>query len=64
MDTPLTLSIEGAIATITLNRPDTGNAIDLTMAQALLHAAIRCDTDCGGALRRPYRRGQAVLRGW
>lgn len=42
---PVLLSIDGAIATLTLNRPAAGNAVDLPMAYALLQAAIRCDTD-------------------
>jgi 2-(1,2-epoxy-1,2-dihydrophenyl)acetyl-CoA isomerase len=37
--------IEEGVATITLDRPDVGNAIDLELARALLDAAIRCDTD-------------------
>lgn len=39
---PLLLSIEGAVATLTLNRPSAGNTINMAMAQALLEAAIRC----------------------
>jgi 2-(1,2-epoxy-1,2-dihydrophenyl)acetyl-CoA isomerase len=42
---PVLLSVEGAIATITLNRPEAGNTIDLPMARAMLQAAIRCDSD-------------------
>ena len=45
MDDVLDLSIEGAIATVTLNRPQAGNSLDLPLARALLQAAIRCDTD-------------------
>lgn len=37
--------IADGVATLTLNRPDVGNAIDLPLARALLAAAIRCDTD-------------------
>lgn len=37
--------IQDGIATITLNRPTAGNAIDLEMARALVTAAIRCETD-------------------
>lgn len=36
---------EGAVARITLNRPEIGNAIDLPMARALMEAAIACDED-------------------
>jgi 2-(1,2-epoxy-1,2-dihydrophenyl)acetyl-CoA isomerase len=42
---PVLLSIDGAIATLTLNRPAAGNAIDLPLVHALLPAVIRCDTD-------------------
>lgn len=45
MSAPLEVSIAGAIATLTLNRPAAGNTIDLPLAQALLDAAIRCDQD-------------------
>lgn len=44
-DTPLLVSVDGSIATLTLNRPAVGNAIDLPLAQALLKAAIRMDQD-------------------
>ncbi|MBX3595790.1 enoyl-CoA hydratase-related protein [Sphingomonas sp.] len=36
---------DGAVAVITLDRPDKGNAIDLAVAQALLDAAIACEAD-------------------
>ncbi len=39
------MDIRDGVARLTLNRPDTGNAIDLPMAQALLRAAIACDRD-------------------
>lgn len=42
---PVLMSVEAGIATLTLNRPDAGNTIDMAMAQALVQAAIRCDTD-------------------
>lgn len=42
---PLRVSIDGPVATLTLNRPAVGNAIDLPLAQALMRAAIRCDQD-------------------
>ena len=35
----------GSIATLTLNRPDMGNALDIPLARALLEAAITCDQD-------------------
>ncbi len=43
--TPVLLDREGAIARITLNRPDAGNAIDLAMAQALAAMADECAAD-------------------
>ncbi|MDE0852828.1 MAG: enoyl-CoA hydratase-related protein [Nevskia sp.] len=45
MTQPLLVSIEDGIATLTLNRPAVGNALDMPMARALLEAAIRCDQD-------------------
>ena len=36
---PVLLTRDGGIATITLNRPDQGNAIDMDMARALDAAA-------------------------
>src|SRR3546814_16296820 len=44
-DAPILLSIDSATATLTFNRPQARNAIDLPLARALLPAAIRCDTD-------------------
>lgn len=41
----LRFTVEGPIATLTLNRPAAGNTIDLPLAGALLQAAIRCDQD-------------------
>jgi 2-(1,2-epoxy-1,2-dihydrophenyl)acetyl-CoA isomerase len=35
----------GSIVTLTLNRSDAGNALDMPLARALLHAAIACDED-------------------
>jgi 2-(1,2-epoxy-1,2-dihydrophenyl)acetyl-CoA isomerase len=42
-DAPVLLSVDGAIATITLNRPAVGNTVNMEMARALLAAAIACD---------------------
>lgn len=39
------LEIDGALARITLNRPDAANALTLPMCQELLRVAIRCDED-------------------
>ncbi|MDX3900541.1 MAG: enoyl-CoA hydratase-related protein [Sphingobium sp.] len=43
--TEVTVSRDGAVATITFNRPDQFNAIDQPFAQALLAAAIEVDQD-------------------
>ena len=45
MSEPLLLERAGAVATITLNRPQVGNAIDVPMADALLAAALECEAD-------------------
>lgn len=44
-ETPLLVEIAEGIAWLTLNRPETGNAIDLPMARALVNASILCQTD-------------------
>lgn len=44
---PLRVGIADGIATLTLDRPALGNAIDLPMARALLDAATRCADDPG-----------------
>lgn len=43
--TPVLFARDGAIARITLDRPDAGNAIDLAMAQRLTDAAEACAAD-------------------
>ncbi|MEM7280376.1 MAG: enoyl-CoA hydratase-related protein [Pseudomonadota bacterium] len=40
----LLFSVENDIATITLNRPDNANSLNLTLAQELYRAAVTCDT--------------------
>ena len=42
---PVLVEVEGAIATIMLDRPEVGNAINAKMAQALLDAVTRCEND-------------------
>ena len=44
METVL-LSVADGIATVTLNRPDRFNALNLQMAQELYRAAIACGED-------------------
>jgi 2-(1,2-epoxy-1,2-dihydrophenyl)acetyl-CoA isomerase len=46
-NTQLLFERSGPIATLTLNRPHAGNAIDLSLARELLTAAIACDEDEG-----------------
>lgn len=41
----LLFDVEDGVATITLNRPDAANAIDLALGRDLMRAAIRCDED-------------------
>lgn len=38
-------TVDGAIATITLNRPKNGNTVDMAMAEGLTVASLRCMTD-------------------
>lgn len=40
---PILLQIEGPIAKLILNRPDSGNAIDLELARELMHALHVCE---------------------
>ena len=43
--TTLSLTVDNGVATLVLNRPDAANSLNMTMAQELMHAAIRCDED-------------------
>lgn len=45
MTKPLLVAIDGQIATLTLNRPESGNALDMALAKALFDAALQCDLD-------------------
>ncbi len=47
MSEEVRIEVEGGVAAVTLNRPEAGNAIDMTMAKGLLEAARRCDNDPG-----------------
>lgn len=44
-DQPVLFDVDGDVATITLNRPDAGNAINLESAEALFDIAICCELD-------------------
>lgn len=44
-ETPALFDVANGIARITLNRPQAGNAVDLSMARTLVEIAIRCQTD-------------------
>jgi|SRR5208337_3522884 len=45
MSVPISFRLDKGVATLTLDRPEQGNTIDLPMARALLEAALRCDED-------------------
>lgn len=42
---PILFTVEDGVGTITLNRPEAGNAIDIDMARALVTVANRCQND-------------------
>lgn len=44
-EAPLLFERDGAVARLTLNRPDAANALDRALGRALLDAAIMCDSD-------------------
>jgi 2-(1,2-epoxy-1,2-dihydrophenyl)acetyl-CoA isomerase len=41
----LRYAVQDGVATVTLDRPDAANAIDLDLGRELMHVAIRCDDD-------------------
>lgn len=43
----LLFEVDHGLATLTLNRPDEANAMNLVMMQELMHVSIRCDEDPG-----------------
>jgi 2-(1,2-epoxy-1,2-dihydrophenyl)acetyl-CoA isomerase len=45
MDAPVLVDRKGAVAYLTLNRPDTGNAIDVALARCLLEAVVAVEAD-------------------
>jgi len=42
---PLLFERDGAVARLTLNRPDSANALDMALGRALVEAAIECDAN-------------------
>ncbi len=47
MSDSVLVQVTDRIATLTLNRPDAGNVLDMDMGRALLGAALRCEADPG-----------------
>src|SRR5690554_2458322 len=45
MTDPVLVEREGAVAYLTLNRPDSGNAIDMALAQCLLETVATAEAD-------------------
>ena len=55
------LDMRDGIATITLNRPEAYNALDMQLATEL-HDAVVTQRGCGGAGRRGHRQRASLLR--
>jgi 2-(1,2-epoxy-1,2-dihydrophenyl)acetyl-CoA isomerase len=47
MSSSVLLQVADGVATVTLNRPDAGNVLDMSMGRGLLDAALRCEADRG-----------------
>jgi 2-(1,2-epoxy-1,2-dihydrophenyl)acetyl-CoA isomerase len=45
MDKPVLVEVRDHVATVTLNKPGSSNALDLELARELLSAALRCEDD-------------------
>lgn len=45
MNAPVLVDVRDRVATVTLNRPEGGNALDMAMGRELLAAALRCEAD-------------------
>lgn len=41
----ITLDVQQHVATLTLNRPEAANSLNIELARDLMHASIRCDED-------------------
>ena len=58
----LTLDRRDGVATITLNRPDAFNALNLQLGRDLFHAALEVDDTCDAHGNVPIRTGHRHLR--
>jgi 2-(1,2-epoxy-1,2-dihydrophenyl)acetyl-CoA isomerase len=47
MSNSVLMELVDGVATVTLNRPDAGNVLDMDMGRELLAAALRCEADRG-----------------
>jgi 2-(1,2-epoxy-1,2-dihydrophenyl)acetyl-CoA isomerase len=45
MNNSVLLEVADGVATVTLNRPDAGNVLDMDMGRTLLDVALRCEAD-------------------
>ncbi len=61
MDKTVLLDVHDRVATLTLSRPDSYNALTLEVARELLSAALRCEADQEIRAVRAHGRGQALL---
>ena len=59
----LRYEVKDGIGTLTLNRPDAYNALNLALGRDLFHAVARGGRGPGGALHRDHRSGEGLLRG-
>ena len=63
MSQDVLLEVEDGIATITLNRPKSMNALDLRLAEALVDALVRVEQDPGAKVVVLRGNGGAFLAG-
>ena len=62
-DQPVLLEVSDGVATVTLNRPEAMNSLDIATKEALLEALRSVAADDAGALRRAHRHRPGLLRG-
>ena len=62
-DDPVLFEVRDHVAYVTLNRPQTGNALDLEMAKQLMAVALHCEADQGVRAVLLEGRGQEFLCG-